>query len=107
MNIKPVRCVALIKPDKVDDKSSGGLYLPEHARDRMQFAVDRGEVIAVGDGFYKGMNGPIPEIGDKVIFDRYAGSLITNLNKDGKREDFRLVNDDSIVAIIEEEEDNG
>jgi len=103
MNIKPVRCVALIKPDKVDDKSHGGLFLPEQTRDRMQFAVDRGEVVAVGEGFFDGLYGPIPEVGDKVIYDRYAGSLITILNKDGEREEFRMVNDDKIVAIIEEE----
>lgn len=101
MKVQPVRCVAMIKPDKVDDKSSGGLYLPDSARDRMQTAADRGEIISVGGGFWEGYSEPKPKTGDKVIFDRYAGSLIT-IADNGKREDFRLVNDDKIIAILEE-----
>jgi chaperonin GroES len=101
MRINPVRCVALVKPDKVDDKSAGGVYLPDSARDRQQFAVDRGELVAFGHGFFDGLQGPVPKIGDKVIFDRYAGSIIS-LGEGREREDFRLLNDDKIVAILEE-----
>jgi len=97
MRVIPVRHVAIIKPDKLEDRSSGGVWLPETARDRMQTAVDRGELVAVGDGFFEGLPGPVPEIGQKVIFDRYAGSLIKV-----DKEDFRLCNDDKIIAILEE-----
>jgi len=100
MKVRPVEFKVLIKPDKIEDRSTGGLYLPDSAREKQQFAVDRGEVIAVGDGFFSELPGPIPKIGDKVIFNRYAGSLI-NLDVDGKREDFRLCNDKDICAIIE------
>jgi len=100
MKVIPVEFKVLIKPDKVEDRSSGGLYLPDSARDRQQYAVDRGEVIAFGDGFFSELPGPIPKIGDKVIFNRYAGSLISL--GDGKdREDYRLCNDKDICAIIE------
>jgi len=37
-----------------------------------------------------------------VIFNRYAGSLITIKNDDGSRENYRLCNDKDICAIIEE-----
>lgn len=97
MKVIPVRHVAIIKPDKLEDKSSGGVWLPETARDRMQTSVDRGELVAVGDGFFEGLPGPVPKIGQKVIFDRYAGSLIKV-----DKEDFRLCNDDKIIAILEE-----
>ena len=97
MKVIPVRHVAIIKPDKLEDRSSGGVWLPETARDRMQTAVDRGELVAVGDGFFEGLPGPVPEIGQKVIFDRYAGSLIKV-----DKEDIRLCNDDKIIAILEE-----
>lgn len=97
MKVIPVRHVAIIKPDQLEDRSSGGVWLPETARDRMQTAVDRGELVAVGDGFFEGLPGPVPEIGQKVIFDRYAGSLIKV-----DKEDFRLCNDDKIIAILEE-----
>lgn len=101
MDIRPTRTVALIKPDKVEDKSAGGLYLPEVARDRLQVAVDRGELIAFGEGFFSDLPGPVPKVGDKVLFDRYAGSLITIKQDDGTRQDYRLCNDENIVAIMD------
>jgi len=101
MKIKPTRCVALIRPDKVEDKSAGGIYLPDSARDRMQIAADRGELVDFGEGFFSGLDGPVPKIGNKVMFDKYAGSLI-KIEEDGIRVDYRLVNDDKIIAILEE-----
>ena len=97
MKIHPTEFKVLIKPDKVEGQTSGGLYLPDSARDKQQFSVDRGEVISFGDGFYKELPGPIPMVGDRVIFNRYAGSLI---KVDGQ--DYRLCNDKDICAIVEE-----
>jgi len=102
MNVKPVEYKVLIKPDTVDDKSSGGLYIPETAKEREQYSVNRGEIIAHGEGFFEKLPGPVPMVGNKVIFNRYAGSLITIKNDNGAREDYRLCNDKDICAIIEE-----
>lgn len=101
MKAIPTQFTALIKPDEVDQKSDGGLFLPDNVRSRLQYAVDRGILIDHGDGFYSERPGPRPKIGQKVIFDRYAGSLI-QIEEDGKRVDYRLVNDDKIIAILEE-----
>lgn len=95
--IKPVEYKCLIKPDKVEGQTSGGLYLPDSARDKQQFSVDRGVLTSVGDGFFSNLPGPTPKVGEKVIFNRYAGSLI---KCDG--EDYRLINDKDICAILEE-----
>ena len=97
MKINPVEFKVLIKPDKVEGQTSGGLYLPDSAREKQQFSVDRGTVDSVGEGFFRDLPGPIPKVGDKVIFNRYAGSLI---KCDG--EDYRLCNDKDICAIMEE-----
>ena len=102
MKIKPVDYKVLIKPEKVDDKSEGGLYIPETVREREEFSVDRGKIVDFGDAFFEKLLGPVPQIGDKVIFNRYAGSLITIKNDDGSRENYRLCNDKDICAIIEE-----
>lgn len=99
MKITPVRHVAMIKPDKVDDKSAGGLFLPDATRDRLQNAVDRGRLVATGEGFFDKLPGPVPQIGDKVLFNRYAGSLII-IQENGGRQNYRLCNDDQIVAIM-------
>jgi chaperonin GroES len=97
MNIQPTEFKVLIKPDKVEGQTSGGLYLPDSARDKQQFSVDRGTIISFGEGFFRDLPGPIPKAGDKVIFNRYAGSLIKS---DG--DDYRLCNDKDICAIMEE-----
>ena len=104
--IIPVEYKVLIKPEIVDSKSDGGIYFPDVTRDREQSSVDRGEIISHGNGFFKTTNGelpgPRPKVGDTVIFNRYAGSLIRIKNKDGVHEEFRLCNDKDICAILTE-----
>ena len=101
MKVIPIRSVVVIRPDEIEDKSAGGLYLPDSSRDRMQYAVDRGVVVSTGDGFFEGLRGPKPEIGDRVIFDKYKGTLIT-IEEEDKKQRYRLINDDEIIAILEE-----
>jgi len=101
MKIRPTEFKVLIKPDKVEGQTTGGLYLPDSARDKQQFSVDRGEVISFGDGFFNELPGPRPKVGDRVIFNRYAGSLIT-VDEGKGRQDYRLCNDKDICAILEE-----
>ena len=101
MKIQPTEFKVLIKQDKVESQTSGGLYLPDSARDKQQFSVDRGEVVSFGDGFFRDLPGPTPKVGDRVIFNRYAGSLITVV-EDSERVDYRLCNDKDICAIMEE-----
>jgi chaperonin GroES len=96
MKIKPVEFKVLIKPDEVE-ATSGGLFLPDSVRDKQQFSVDRGTIISFGEGFFRDLPGPIPKVGDKVIFNRYAGNLI---KIDGI--EHRLCNDKDICAIMEE-----
>ena len=102
-NIFPVEYKVLILPDEVEDKSSGGMYLPDSVRDRQQYAMDRGMILATGDGFFGELPGPRPKVGDKVIFSKYAGSTM-DVTIDGKRRTCRLCNDKDICAILREEE---
>jgi len=100
--IIPVEYKVLILPDVVDDKSAGGMYLPDSVRDRQQYAMDRGTILATGEGFFTDIPGPVPKGGDKVVFNKYAGSLIT-IYIDGVRREARLCNDKDICAILKEE----
>jgi len=101
MKSTPVRSIVKIKPDKVENEQSG-ILLPDTAISRMQTAVNQGVLVSVGGAFWKYDNGqewpgPKPKIGDRIIFDRYSGSMIKE-----DREEYRLVNDDKIIAIVEE-----
>jgi len=98
----PTEYKVLIRPEKVEDQSSGGIFLPDTSRDREQYGVDRGIVLAYGEGFFKDLPGPVPQVGDKVIFNKHAGTLI-DIMEDGIRNKCRLISDKDVCAIIKEE----
>jgi len=98
--IIPVEYHVIIKVEKVDDKSAGGIFLSEISQEREQMAHDKGWVVAISDMAFSDWNGRIPQPGEKVIFNKYAGSLIKVRNDKKEFEDFRLCNDKDIVAIL-------
>jgi chaperonin GroES len=97
----PIEYKVLIRPDEVEDRSMGGMFLPDSVRDKQQYAMDRGIILACGEGFFSDLPGPKPVVGDRVIFNKYAGSLI-DIYIDGERKKCRLINDKDICAILKE-----
>jgi len=88
MTIKPLGERIVVKPDKQEEKTEGGIYLPETAsKEKPQ----RGEVIAVGPDF-KGV-----KKGDIVIFAKYGG---TEVKLDG--EEYLVLGEDDVLAVLEE-----
>jgi len=98
--IKPVEFKVLIKVNIVDHKSP--ILLPDSVLDREQMAHDRGLLVAISDMAFSDWIGKIPRVGDNVIFNKYAGSVIHYQKNKNPREQFRLCNDKDICAIIEE-----
>ena len=87
MNIKPLGDRVLVKMEETEEKTSGGIFIPQTAQEKTQ----TGTVIEIGDD---------EEIkvkpGQKVMHDKYAG---TTVNVNG--EDHLLIRYDDILAIIE------
>lgn len=70
----------------------------EIARDNLkqeQYAQNEGYLIAAGGDAFHDWEGNIPEIGDRVLFNKYAGFIL----KDGEH---RIINDTDIQAVIGE-----
>jgi len=89
MKIKPLGERIVVKPMKQEEKTEGGIYLPETAsKEKPQ----RGDVIAVGADF-KGV-----KKGDKVIFAKYGG---TEIKVDD--EEYLVLGEDDVLAILEED----
>lgn len=100
----------LIKPDKFIEKDETvrkarelGIKLPDTAVERDEHAVVEGTVVLIGHSAWRAYD-PNWEgwkawckIGDKVLYAKFAGS--THIDpEDG--EEYRLLNDDDIKAII-------
>ena len=86
MNIKPLGDRVLIMTEKGDEKSKGGLYIPETAQEKTQ----SGTVVAVGDS-----DKITVKTGQKVMYDKYAG---TSIKIEG--EEHLIVKIEDIIATI-------
>ena len=93
--LKPLSDHVLVKPLSKEEKTKGGIYLPDTAKEKPQ----EGEVIAVGPGRMLD-NGsrvaPEVKVGDKVIYAKYGGTEV----KIGE-EEYLIMRESDILAIIE------
>jgi co-chaperonin GroES (HSP10) len=100
--INPTEYKVLIAPIVVDEKTKGGIILPDEFKGREQFAQMQGTLVAVSplaftyadDEAWGGS--PKPKPGDKVLFAKFAGAAVKGM--DGK--DYRIVNDKDIAAVL-------
>jgi chaperonin GroES len=93
--IRPLFDRILIERTEEPTKTSGGLFLPETAKEKPA----EGMVIAVGNGRVsdKGELSPLTvKVGDKVLFGKYAG---TEIKVGG--EDRLILREDDVLGIIE------
>ena len=94
--IKPLHDRVIVRRiDDASDKTAGGLYIPDTAKEKPQ----EGEVIAVGEGKYKddGTRQTLDvKTGDRVLFGKYSGSEIKIDN-----EELLMMREDEILGIIE------
>ena len=94
MNIQPLGDRIVIKALEAEDKSRGGIILPDTAKEKPQ----EGKVVAVGKGKItdKGLQAPEVKVGDRVLYGKYSGTEITT--KEG--EELLIVREEDILAII-------
>jgi chaperonin GroES len=89
LSIKPLADRVIVEPATAEEKTAGGLYIPDTAKEKPQ----RGTIVAVGDG--KKDEPMTCKVGDVVLYGKYAG---TEINHDGK--DFLIMRESDIFAII-------
>jgi len=76
ITIQPLDDRIVVKRTEAEEKSSGGIVLPENAKEKPQ----QGKVLAVGPGklLDSGERAkPDVAVGDLILFGKYAGSEIT------------------------------
>ena len=101
---KPTGWRILVLPFKMSEKTKGGVILNESTLEKQQVGSQVGNVLAMGPEAYKGKrfenSGPWCKKGDWVVFARYAGSRIQI-----EGGEVRLLNDDEVLATVEDPTD--
>ena len=95
VKFRPLGEKILVKPVESDDKTAGGIILPDTAKEKPQ----RGEVIVVGPGKINDKGERIPQEvkdGDIVIYTKYGGS---EFKFDGI--EYKILSPAEILAVIE------
>lgn len=96
--LKPLGDRVLIKPIFEEEKSKGGILLPDTvSKEKPQM----GEVLAVGPGSTDKEGKVVPmtvKVGDKVVYAKYSGTDI----KGDDEEEYLILSEKDILAIFEE-----
>ncbi|HOY06655.1 MAG TPA: co-chaperone GroES [Saprospiraceae bacterium] len=87
--MKPIADRVIIKPAPAEEKTKGGIIIPDTAKEKPQ----RGEVVAVGPG--KDGNMMTVTAGDIVLYGKYAGQEISF-----EGHDYIIMKEDEILVII-------
>ncbi len=94
INLKPLDERIVVEPVEAEEKTAGGIVLPDTAKEKPQ----RGTVLAVGPGklLDNGERSPMSvAVGDEVIYGKYSG---TDLEIDGK--EVKILRESDILAKI-------
>ena len=94
LSLKPLADRVVVEPAPAEDKSAGGIILPDTAQEKPQ----QGTVVAAGSGKMSD-SGNLIEMtvnkGDKVLYGKYSGSEVTF---DGK--DYIIMRESDILAVL-------
>ena len=94
VNIRPLHDRLLVRRMKEEEKTAGGIIIPDTAKEKPQ----RGEVVATGNGRVSddGKTRPMEvKAGDKVLFSKYAGTDL-KLGAD----EFLMITESDVLGIF-------
>jgi chaperonin GroES len=86
MKFKPLRDRVFVSYSEEAERTAGGIYIPEAAKEKPQ----KGKIEAVGSEV-KNL-----KVGDTILFDKYSGSKI---NMDGT--DYLIVKEEDVLGVFE------
>jgi len=95
VKIRPLQDRVIIKRIEEEEKSKGGIIIPDTAKEKPQ----EGKVVAVGKGKVNDDGKLIPldvKVNDRILFGKYSG---TEINIDG--EEHLIMREEDILGILE------
>ena len=97
----PVGYRILVTPVEIEEKTDGGIFIPDDLRDRESVATVIAMVIKLGPSAYKDTakfpEGPWCKEGDFILIRPYQGTRVKV-----KGTEFRIINDDTVEAVIQD-----
>ena len=94
MAIRPLDDRIVIQPLEAEEKTSGGILLPDTAKEKPQ----RAKVLAVGDGRLTDDGKRIAltvKVGDQVLYGKYAGTEIKF-----RGEELKILRESEVLALF-------
>ncbi|WP_394344737.1 MULTISPECIES: co-chaperone GroES [Chitinophaga] len=89
LSIKPLADRVIVKPAAAEEKTAGGIIIPDTAKEKPQ----RGTVVAAGPGK---KDEPVSvKVGDTVLYGKYSG---TEISLEG--EDYLIMRESDILAVV-------
>jgi len=95
VELKPLADRIIVKPLAAEEKTKGGIVLPDSAKEKPQ----EGKIVAVGQGKVNDAGSLVAlelKVGDKVLYGKYSGTEITS--KDG--EALLIMREEEVLAVI-------
>jgi chaperonin GroES len=89
LNITPLHDRVVVKPAAAEEKTAGGIIIPDTAKEKPQ----RGVVVAAGPG--KKDEPVTVKVGDTVLYGKYAGTELTVAG-----DDLLIMRESDILAIV-------
>jgi chaperonin GroES len=95
LNIRPLRDRLLVRRIDEEEKTKGGIIIPDTAKEKPQ----EGEVMAVGSGRINEQGKITPldlKVGDRILFSKYSG---TEVKIEGQ--EYLILREDDVQGVIE------
>jgi len=94
MNLKPLGDRVIVKPDAPEEKTKGGIILPDTAQEKPM----EGKIVAVGSGKIDDTGKKTAmelKVGDKVLYGKYSGTEV-KIND----EEYLIMRESDVYAVI-------
>lgn len=97
----------LVKADSAETVTKGGIILPEATTEADKHAMQKATIVSIGENAWeeaadranrRGAAFRMPQIGDRVLVGKYAGTTIKGL--DGEL--YRILNDEDVIGRLAE-----
>lgn len=95
MKIVPLNDKIVVERMEADDKSTGGIILPDTAKEKPK----QGKVLSLGEGKALEEGGRAAfqvKVGDRVLFTSYSGTEVTHEGKE-----YLIMTEDDILAVVD------